>query len=145
MSAAASCRLIFRASRFQTAFSPVPPSILHTVNSTSFRLNTRAFSSMPPKKGNSQTNGTVALDAHQYQSGDTTHRKQDEWKHREPYAIHGDNENFPVKWKGTCHCGKVKYSLSRDKPLASKYCHCTTCQRLHGVSHPEPPTAFIIN
>jgi hypothetical protein len=23
--------------------------------------------------------------------------------------------------------------LSREKPLAAKYCHCTTCQRLHGV------------
>lgn len=77
-------------------------------------------------------------EAHQYQAGNTTDRKLDEWKHREPYRIHEDNENFPVKWEGSCHCGKVTYELSREKPLAAKYCHCTTCQRLHGVS--VPPT-----
>lgn len=72
-------------------------------------------------------------DAHQYQAGDSTHRKEDEWKHREPYRIHESAEDFDVKWEGECHCGKVQYQLSRDKPLAAKYCHCTTCQRLHGV------------
>lgn len=75
-----------------------------------------------------------ADEAHQFQSGTSTHRKEDEWKHREPYRIHGDDEDFPVKWKGGCHCGKIKYQLSREKPLAAKFCHCTTCQRLHGVS-----------
>ncbi len=95
---------------------------------------------MPPKQQKEsetdgpQTNGAVADNGHQYQAGDTTHRKEDEWKHREPYRIHDSDEGFEVKWKGGCHCGKVKYQLSREKPLASKYCHCTTCQRLHGVS-----------
>ena len=56
----------------------------------------------------------------------------DDWKHRAPYKIHDNNENFPVRYEGSCHCGRVKYQLSREKPLASKYCHCTTCQRLHG-------------
>jgi hypothetical protein len=93
----------------------------------------RSFSSMPPKKQEkSETNGVVG--SHRYQAGDTTHRKEDEWKHREPYLIHDENENFSVKWKGKCHCGKVEYQLRREKPLSSKYCHCTTCQRLHGVS-----------
>jgi len=53
--------------------------------------------------------------------------------HRAPYRIHDEAEDFPVKWKGKCHCGAVRYELSRDKPLASKYCHCTTCQRMHGA------------
>ena len=74
-----------------------------------------------------------ADEAHQFQAGTSTDRKEDEWKHREPYQIHKDDENFDVKWKGKCHCGKVQYQLSREKPLASKFCHCTTCQRLHGV------------
>ncbi|KAJ9501112.1 hypothetical protein LTR99_006597 [Exophiala xenobiotica] len=69
---------------------------------------------------------------HQYQAGDTTHREEDQWKTREPYRVHDKPDNFPVKWEGSCHCGKVTYQLSREKPLAAKYCHCTTCQRLHG-------------
>lgn len=82
----------------------------------------------------SETDGSQSLDEpHQHQSGSTTHRKKDEWKHRAPYGVHDKNENFKAKWKGGCHCGRVKYELSRDRPLASKYCHCTTCQRLHGA------------
>jgi len=72
--------------------------------------------------------------AHQYQAGSSTDREQDQWKHRVPYKVHDNGNDFPVKWKGKCHCGAVRYELSRDKPLASKYCHCTTCQRMHGVS-----------
>ncbi|KAK3385269.1 Mss4-like protein [Podospora didyma] len=70
---------------------------------------------------------------HQHQAGSTTHRQEDQWKHRAPYRIHDDPQGFDVKWKGKCHCGAVQYQLSRDKPLSSKYCHCTTCQRLHGA------------
>jgi hypothetical protein len=75
-------------------------------------------------------------EAHQHQAGSRTDRPEDEWKHREPYAVHDGerDEKFDVKWEGSCHCGKVTYQLSREKPLAAKYCHCTTCQRLHGVS-----------
>lgn len=72
-------------------------------------------------------------EAHQHQAGSTTHRDLDEWKHREPYRIHQSGEKFPVKWRGGCHCGRVKFQLSRERPLVSKYCHCTTCQRLHGA------------
>lgn len=87
---------------------------------------------MPPKD-KAQSGGGMD-EAHQHQAGSTTHREEDEWKHREPYKIHDKQEGFDAKWKGKCHCGKVKYELSRDKPLASKYCHCGTCQKLHGVS-----------
>ena len=91
---------------------------------------------MPPKKqqNGDKSNGKQAPQAHQFQAGDSTHRDIDQWKKREPYRIHGDDEEFDVKWNGSCHCGKVTYQLSREKPLAAKYCHCTTCQRLHGVS-----------
>lgn len=109
----------------------------------------RSFSvTMPPKgeKDNSKHNNKnghehvakehsgAADESHQFQSGARTDRKEDEWKHRAPYKIHGDDEKFDTKWKGGCHCGKVKYELSRDKPLATKFCHCSTCQKLHGVS-----------
>ena len=118
--------------RYTAASSQISssPSRATRVN---FSLPLRSFTAMPPKKDKSGSNGTVAEGSHKYQAGDTTHREEDQWKHREPYRIHEDDEKFPVKWKGSCHCGNVKYQLSREKPLASKYCHCTTCQRLHGV------------
>ncbi|KAJ9139303.1 hypothetical protein NKR19_g7495 [Coniochaeta hoffmannii] len=77
-------------------------------------------------------NGGQGEKAHQYQASDRTDREEDQWKFKAPYKIHDDARNLDAKWKGKCHCGKVQYQLSRDKPLASKYCHCTTCQRLHG-------------
>lgn len=58
--------------------------------------------------------------------------EREAWKHRVPYRVHDNDENFVTKWRGSCHCGKTKYQLSRDRPLVAKYCHCTTCQRLHG-------------
>lgn len=77
---------------------------------------------------------------HRHQASSTTHRKEDEWKHRAPYRIHDPDaatadgeEDFVARWKGGCHCGRVQYELRRERPLASKYCHCTTCQRLHGA------------
>lgn len=62
-----------------------------------------------------------------------------EWKKRPPYLIHDQNENFPVKYEANCHCGRVKYQLSREEPLDSKLCHCTTCQTQHGTSIPIIP------
>jgi hypothetical protein len=56
----------------------------------------------------------------------------DDWKQRPPYEIHRSSDSFNAVWNGSCHCGKTRYQLSRKTPLASKYCHCTTCQRLHG-------------
>lgn len=87
---------------------------------------------MPEKdgQGGKRSGGN---EPHQFQAGGSTDREEDQWKYRAPYRIHG-GEDFPVKWRGKCHCGAVQYQLSREKPLASKYCHCTTCQRLHGVS-----------
>jgi len=55
-----------------------------------------------------------------------------EWKTRAPYSIHEDGKDFEVKYEASCHCGKVTYQLSRDKPLDSKFCHCSTCQTQHG-------------
>lgn len=58
-----------------------------------------------------------------------------EWKHRAPYKVHDNDPNFHARYEASCHCGKVQYQLSREKPLDSKYCHCTTCQKLHGTKH----------
>ncbi|RDW95132.1 hypothetical protein BP5796_00895 [Coleophoma crateriformis] len=58
---------------------------------------------------------------------------KDAWKTKAPYLIHDKNSDFNAIYEGGCHCGKVKFQLSREKPLAAKYCHCTTCQVIHGA------------
>ncbi|KUI72167.1 hypothetical protein VM1G_07490 [Cytospora mali] len=57
------------------------------------------------------------------------------WKTEHPYQK--TDEDFKVEWEASCHCGNVKYQLSREKPLASKYCHCIQCQTMH-ASHQAP-------
>lgn len=91
--------------------------------------NTRGQSN----SGGKPDTGEPKDEPHQHQCSSTTHRSEDEWKHRAPYRIYNSEEGFDVKWRGRCHCGRVQYEVSRDRPLASKYCHCTTCQRLHGA------------
>ena len=58
--------------------------------------------------------------------------EENEWKFRAPYKIHESSDKFNAIYEASCHCGRVQYQLSREKPLDAKYCHCTTCQRLHG-------------
>ncbi|KAJ5323283.1 hypothetical protein N7476_001883 [Penicillium atrosanguineum] len=57
----------------------------------------------------------------------------EEWKHRSPYYIQSPHEFGEIKWRGHCQCRKISFSLKRDKPLNSKYCHCVGCQRMHGA------------
>ena len=67
--------------------------------------------------------------------------EHNQWKFRAPYSIHEDTSDFHVRYEGSCHCGKIHYQLSREKPLDAKYCHCTTCQKIHGEdSFPCPDT-----
>jgi len=56
-----------------------------------------------------------------------------EWKSRAPYSIHESNDKFNAIYEASCHCGRVKYELSRKEPLDSKLCHCTTCQTQHAA------------
>lgn len=141
----------------------VKPSLFAFPVATTSPFQRRHFSRLPfaassgdkmPNKHNHKDMGAehiqkehahVADEAHQFQAGNSIDRKEDEWKHREPYRIHSNDEEFPVKWTGGCHCGKVKYQLSREKPLASKFCHCTTCQRLHGVSRGKGMSMTAVN
>lgn len=68
----------------------------------------------------------------------STEGELNQWKHRAPYKVQGNDPNFHARYSGSCHCGKVTYQLSREKPLDSKYCHCTTCQKIHGMLLPCP-------
>lgn len=58
--------------------------------------------------------------------------EHNQWKFRAPYRIHEDPAHFHARYEGSCHCGRIQYQLSREKPLDAKYCHCTTCQKIHG-------------
>ncbi|KAI0150155.1 Mss4-like protein [Xylariaceae sp. FL1272] len=61
-------------------------------------------------------------------------RKQDDdWKNRAPYRTTKSNDEFVKRYTAHCHCGRVKYWLSRERPLAAKFCHCVDCQSLHGA------------
>ncbi|GAP84074.2 putative glutathione-dependent formaldehyde-activating family gfa protein [Rosellinia necatrix] len=63
----------------------------------------------------------------------TPSKRRDDWKHRPPYRTTNTNKEFAARHTAHCHCGKVKYWLSREKPLAAKFCHCVDCQALHGA------------
>nr|OQO28918.1 hypothetical protein B0A51_03938 [Rachicladosporium sp. CCFEE 5018] len=56
-----------------------------------------------------------------------------QWKKNAPYKIHDTGKDFKVRYEASCHCGKVTYQLSREAPLDSKLCHCTTCQTQHAA------------
>ena len=110
------------------------PSTSHSFSKTSFtlsrlsQLNFHMASS--PQRQNGNNSG---------ENGDNGDQggmdgEQNEWKYRAPYKVHDNDPNFHVRYEASCHCGKVQYQLSREKPLDSKYCHCTTCQKLHGMS-----------
>ncbi|TRX87960.1 hypothetical protein FHL15_011164 [Xylaria flabelliformis] len=64
---------------------------------------------------------------------ETPSKRDDDWKNRPPYRTTDTNEKFEKRHTAHCHCGRVKYWLSREKPLAAKFCHCIDCQALHGA------------
>lgn len=87
------------------------------------------------------SNETAAAAARTYATTMTPEEQQQEaktglrdWKTKPPYKIHEPNEHFEARYEAACHCGKVEYELSREEPLDSKLCHCTTCQTQHGKS-----------
>ena len=79
-------------------------------------------------------------------NGDTgsTEGELNQWKFRAPYKIHENDSKFHVRYEASCHCGKIKYQLSREKPLDAKYCHCLTCQKLHGEESIQSWPSFLL-
>ena len=110
-----------------------PPASIHIDVTRNIRPASRTVSRLnqvylhtTTKNMDGSTKNTAG---HDHQS---TEGELNQWKFRAPYKIHENDPEFHVRYEGSCHCGKVKYQLSREKPLDSKYCHCTTCQKLHG-------------
>ena len=105
---------------------------LHHNRSSPPRLFAHSFSSSAMSSNSSHTpayraNGDNGDDANM-------HGELNQWKYRAPYKVHDNDPNFKVRYRASCHCGKIKYQLSREKPLDAKYCHCRTCQKLHGMT-----------
>lgn len=90
---------------------------------------------MAPKAKDAQMSGAKRKrgEEHQKEAQTTSTSGDNEWKKRPPYSIHDDGADFKVVYEGNCHCESVKWQLSREVPLGSKFCHCTTCQVQHGM------------
>lgn len=97
------------------------------------RQFTTSFSKMAPSKEDKDA-AKKSSKPHEVEG------EKNEWKFRAPYKVHSkeNDGDFKALYEGSCHCGRVQYQLSREKPLDAKYCHCTTCQVLHGMSPPFP-------
>jgi hypothetical protein len=88
---------------------------------------------MSPSKSNEEATRPATEQAKQKgNDSKDVEGEENAWKFRAPYKIHEPKDNFNAVLEASCHCGKVQYQLSKDKPVDAKYCHCTTCQRLHG-------------
>ena len=37
-----------------------------------------------------------------------------------------------MQLKGSCHCGKVSYSVESHTPVPFSHCHCSICRKLNG-------------
>ncbi len=37
-----------------------------------------------------------------------------------------------MKLEGSCHCGKVRFSVESDTPYPFSRCYCSTCRKLNG-------------
>lgn len=49
------------------------------------------------------------------------------------YTLASPSNLFKRVYTGSCFCEKVKFEISREHPLDTKYCHCKGCQVLHGA------------
>ncbi len=54
-----------------------------------------------------------------------------EWQRNTPYLLASEDKDFQIEYTASCMCGEVQYAVDCD-PVAAKYCHCTSCQKLHG-------------
>ncbi len=54
-----------------------------------------------------------------------------EWQRNTPFLLASEDKDFQIKYTASCMCGEVQYAVDCD-PVAAKYCHCTSCQKLHG-------------
>ena len=119
--------LLSRSAQFNLTSRTISPAsrALFRINILPSHTNTRAMAEQASTYRANGDNGDEG----------NTEGEHNEWKHRAPYKVHDNDPNFHARYEASCHCGKVQYQLSREKPLDCKYCHCTTCQKLHGTKY----------
>ena len=118
-----------RAIALSPRFVSHPPSSLRLSRAfsfTSFRAMANTSESAAERSGTSHEH------PHQQRAKEQHSEGHNAWKTRPPYAIPNEDDGFEAKYNASCHCGKVEYQLSRERPLDSKLCHCGTCQTQHG-------------
>ncbi|KAK6609377.1 hypothetical protein H4I96_03308 [Botrytis cinerea] len=71
---------------------------------------------MSPSSNNSTSNAKNEARSQGHKDEDIEGDHND-WKFRVPYKVHENDEDFKVL----------------ERPLSAKFCHCTTCQVLHGA------------
>jgi len=64
-------------------------------------------------------------------SGSMQDSSKDSSRDRPPYTKAPD---FKAKYSASCFCGATQWEFSQD-PLDAMYCHCETCQTLHGTPY----------
>jgi len=47
-----------------------------------------------------------------------------------------------MPFRGSCHCGKIAYSLDEDPPTEAMACNCSICRRRGSLHHFSTPDKF---
>lgn len=49
-----------------------------------------------------------------------------------------------MTFKGSCHCGKVAYSVDEEPPTKAMQCNCSICRRRGALHHFTTPDRFTL-
>ncbi|WP_114951814.1 GFA family protein [Sphingosinicella terrae] len=49
-----------------------------------------------------------------------------------------------MAFSGSCHCGKVRYTVDEDPPAEAMTCNCSICRRKAPVHHFTTPDRFTL-
>lgn len=121
---------ILNSSRQRTALMKIGVSrshlLFYLVNSNCYYRRTMATKTGGPDGSRSPPAPTLE------NSSEYTFKNEDP-SHRPPYSQRPLDEFGEIKWRAHCQCGRISYSLRRQRPLNAKFCHCRGCQVMHGA------------
>lgn len=49
-----------------------------------------------------------------------------------------------MPFKGSCHCGKIAYTVDEDPPTKAMACNCSICRRRGALHHFTTPDKFTL-
>ena len=49
-----------------------------------------------------------------------------------------------MPFKGSCHCGKIAYTVDEDAPTEAMECNCSICRRSGSLHHFTTPDKFTL-